>query len=819
MALNQLGLGFLFTARDEASHVIHKLERSLGRLNTAQKENLKEALVPGALGAGGMLAGWAGLKGVFAISKEAGEFKQVLADVKVIAQATTEEMVKLREASYTSKFASPKESAQALLDLTQAGYNAQDSMKLLQPSLDMMAASLGDLSASASANLASQTMKAFGLEAEQADLVTDQLINTANDFALKARELPLLIGRASRGAISFGASLEETLVTVGLARNVMGGIEVAASGVSMAMERIIDPKHQKKLKAIGVEATNANGRFKEFSHLLLEMQNSPLYQKKTFAQQEAFILSVFGHRSLAAVQAFYKQVNSGITTKTGERLTGADAVDYLLNNARNAAGAKQRFIDAHFGDNLPGQMQLLRTSLTKLGTAAGEAFEPMFARIAARIRQGVDWILGAWMKLGPGTQAAIGKAALVVLGLVTAFGALVAAKASIVVLTSVLAFFGTTLTGLVVSMAPVAAGLLLFAGLAYLVYEAYKTNFGGLADFVDGAWKKVSLAVQGLVQAFTKGEFSGAVMDEIDKAENSGVKAFVIKLYMWGARIKNFFVGIGEGFMLMYGRLQPIFTGFLDALRSIGGAFGLTVGAADDNRNSFEAFGETGRVVGQVLADLAGAGLTLLTWALDGVSKAVNVCKGAWDSFGGSLGNSLQALVGVLQIVWGLLGDNGSTFWRGVINTSFAAIKSITNLVYSLVGAFAWAFDALAELGGFKTNWRDTVRTEQTKTNSALNESADFLKREADAAYWQPAQSGAAPSVAAAEAQRQSADKSNQSLSDVLMRGIQQAMRGGNPASSVIQVLLDGQVIAQAVSRANNADASQSYLTPAAETP
>jgi hypothetical protein len=269
----------------------------------------------------------------------------------------------------------------------------------------------------------------------------------------------------------------------------------------------------------------------------------------------------------------------------------------------------------------------------------------------------------------------------------------------------------------------------------------------------------------------------------------------------------------------MYGRLQPIFTGFLDALRSIGGAFGLTVGAADDNRNSFEAFGETGRVVGQVLADLAGAGLTLLTWALDGVSKAVNVCKGAWDSFGGSLGNSLQALVGVLQIVWGLLGDNGSTFWRGVINTSFAAIKSITNLVYSLVGAFAWAFDALAELGGFKTNWRDTVRTEQTKTNSALNESADFLKREADAAYWQPAQSGAAPSVAAAEAQRQSADKSNQSLSDVLMRGIQQAMRGGNPASSVIQVLLDGQVIAQAVSRANNADASQSYLTPAAETP
>ena len=51
MALNQMGLGFLFTAKDEASHVMAKIDRSFGKLTGNTRELTKTNLVAGALGA------------------------------------------------------------------------------------------------------------------------------------------------------------------------------------------------------------------------------------------------------------------------------------------------------------------------------------------------------------------------------------------------------------------------------------------------------------------------------------------------------------------------------------------------------------------------------------------------------------------------------------------------------------------------------------------------------------------------------------------------------------------------------------------------
>jgi TP901 family phage tail tape measure protein len=807
MALNQLGLGFLFTARDEASRVIGKIERSFGKLNDVQKQHMKMQLTQGAIGAGAMLAGWKGFGGIANLAKEAGEFKQVLADVGVISGATGAEMKKLHDASYSSQFATPKESAQALLDLAQAGYNAKDSISLLQPSLDMMAASLGDLSASASANLTAQTLKAFGLEASQADLVTDKLINTANDFALKARELPLLIGRASRGAISFGASLEETLVAVGLARNVMGGIEVAASGVSMAMERIVDPKHQKKLSKIGVSAVDATGHFKNFSNLLLEIQGSPFFQKKTFAQQEAFILSVFGHRSLAAVQAFYKQVNSGIRTQSGELLKGAAAVEYLMGRTQNAGGAKQRFIEAHFGDNLPGQMQLLKTALAKLRTSVGETFEPIFAHAARAIRRGVDKILEAWNKLSPGTRAALGKATLVVLGLVTAFGALVTAKAGIAVLTGVLAAFGVTIKGLIIAMWPFAAAVAAIALGAYLIYRAYKSNFGGFAEFVDGVWNKIKLSMQGLVQLFSKGEFSGAVMTEIDKAENSGVKAFVIKLWGWGMRIKNFFVGIGQGFKSVWPDLELVFGQFLDALRELGSVFGITIGSAEDNARTFRTFGEVGRDVGQVIAEILIVGVEALTLAVKGLTTGLEIGKTLWDSFGASSSGALGVLIGAFQVLLGIIGLDGDMIWRGFTRSAEAAIRNVAGMVFGLAKAVAYSWDLTNRLVGNTTNFGGRVEGFQAEFNGKLGSTPEPGKS-------MPS-SPTMPSPAQAEAQNATdLTKAMQQLA-ATMQG--KPTGGGQPGVAQINVSIGGEKIMSTLARLARADASQGYTTPAAE--
>jgi hypothetical protein len=85
-------------------------------------------------------------------------------------------------------------------------------------------------------------------------------------------------------------------------------------------------------------------------------------------------------------------------------------------------------------------------------------------------------------------------------------------------------------------------GVLALAVAGFVV--AFRNNVGGIADFARGVWEKISLAFRWLVQLFEQGGFSGAVREELNHAENRGLKDFLINVYLWVNRIRNFFAGI-----------------------------------------------------------------------------------------------------------------------------------------------------------------------------------------------------------------------------------------------------------------------------------
>jgi TP901 family phage tail tape measure protein len=129
-----------------------------------------------------------------------------------------------------------------LRELAQAGFNAQESMQLLIPVLDLAAGSLGELSPQQAAGLASQAMKAFGISTDQASISVDRMLQAVNVFALNASELPMALGTASRGAQALHQSLSETLIALGLVKNVIPGVERASTATAVAMERLADPR-------------------------------------------------------------------------------------------------------------------------------------------------------------------------------------------------------------------------------------------------------------------------------------------------------------------------------------------------------------------------------------------------------------------------------------------------------------------------------------------------------------------------------------------------------------------------------------------------
>src|SRR5690606_9214019 len=134
----------------------------------------------------------------------------------------------------------------------------------LNPVLDLAAGSLGQLTPSQAAGLASRAMKAVSLSTHDAALPVDRMLQAVHVFALDASELPLALGTASRGAQALHQSLAETLISLGLVKNVVPGVERASTAVAVAMERMAEPRVQQSLRGVGVAVVDSQNRFRSF---------------------------------------------------------------------------------------------------------------------------------------------------------------------------------------------------------------------------------------------------------------------------------------------------------------------------------------------------------------------------------------------------------------------------------------------------------------------------------------------------------------------------------------------------------------------------
>ena len=100
------------------------------------------------------------------------------------------------------------------------------------------------------------------------------------------------------------------------------------------------------------------------------------------------------------------------------------------------------------------------------------------------------------------------------------------------------------------------------------------------------------------------GSFSGAVRDELGRAENTGLKNFVLNVFDWVSRIRHFFASIATGFPAGIDAAKPTIDSFMAALRRVGEALGFLSERDDAGAAAarFEAFGAAGERVGRVLS-------------------------------------------------------------------------------------------------------------------------------------------------------------------------------------------------------------------------
>lgn len=694
------------------------------------------------LGLAGMAIGIAGLGASFALAHKAGEFEGRMTNLKVIFGASTEQMDKFREAVLNADHSmfSPVEQTAALQEFAQRGFSATQAMAMLKPSLDLATASMGQLGVEQAAALAGEAIHAFSLKAEDSTRMVDQMAKAANMSGLAFKELPLGVGQAGRGAAAANQSFEETLLVLGMVRNATNTVERASNATAVAMERMVSGvKSARELQATVSIFDKGTGQVRRFRDIIADLM--PMLDKMGIKKEKAFLQRSFGQRGLLAAEAVVNQLKAGVVTPEGKRVTGKAMIAYQDEQMRNAGGTASKIAEEQL-KTFPGQMDLLKASFGRLFVVLGEGFASALKPLITGLDKFITFFKNAFEGLPEPVKKGIAIFIMLGSAITALLGTFIVAKALMVMFGATLPVIGGALAALAVPIAIAAGALAAFILLFAALREHSNQTHKGVIEFFIDLGRKIKLAFQGLMQLFQEGAFSGAVMKELNTAENSGVKAFAIKVYLWVNRIQNFLEKLAVGFKERIKELQPVFDNLVYALKFVASALGITVGSAKENQTAFDEFGQTGKEVGRVLGDLAGVFAQAVIYGLLATYTVINLLKDAFTLLGPTVSAQAMIVWGSLKLIMGILSGDWNTTWSGAIDVVYGGMHkliSATALLLRgliLLSKVAWfgkdpggalaAADKWVEKTELANHDQVNVARDEARNMAGLNRAATF---------------------------------------------------------------------------------------------
>ena len=669
MALNQLGLGFVFTGRDLASGAINRVRRNFIKTAAASEAailKMNAAAVSLGVGLGIAVVGLAGFVAAGALANVAGEFGQNLAAAGKIARATEVELRQLEQAAIDAGIAtqfSPTEAVKGLTSLAAAGQNARNSMTTLIPVLDLAAGSLGQLGVGEAAEVTSGILNAFGFEASQATRRVDQLLAITQRTNLQARDFATTLGVSAAQANAASQSFEEMVTVLGVLRSASVPASRAATAFREAVRRLSsDQQALTKLTELGISPIDKQtGKMKALSSIVGELV--PKFEGMNDVQKNTALNTLFGARGMAAFNAISTATFETMRGGNVVVLKGVEAFRAIRKEIEEASGTAAEFRDTLL-DTFEGQKTLLRGTLQTFAIVLGKPFAEVFKPIVKAVVGGLNFFLRIFTKIPAPIKRVLAVLTLLTSLFLTFAGGAIAVSAAATLLSFAAGAIGSAISAVIPIILATGAAILFWAAIAKAAFFIFQNNLGGIADVMEDIFGKVKLFVDAVTQLFKQGGFSGAIMDELGKAENEGIKGFAVAIFGTFFRIRRFVDGFIDGFRGAIEVLTPVFKvvgeqlNFLaESIFGVGGeARGAVAGIPSDK---FKEIGERiGFVVGSIVAFMA----SLIGFAASVVGVFVRVFRflNKVRKFTNALLNPIGTLVNKLRPILGRLreGEN-----------------------------------------------------------------------------------------------------------------------------------------------------------------
>ncbi|UXR72362.1 phage tail tape measure protein [Staphylococcus sp. IVB6240] len=637
-------------------------------------------------------------------AKKSIDFDDSMRKVKATSGATGKEFNLLRdkalEMGAKTKF-SASESADALNFMALAGWDTKEMMSGIDGVMQLAAASGEDLAQVS--DIVTDGLSAFGLKAKDSSHFADVLAQTSSKANTDVAGLGEAFKYVAPVAGSFGFSVEDTSIALGLMAN--SGVKASQAGTALKsmMTKLAKPtgEAKKTMESLGISITDSEGKMLPFRDITDQLRGSLGGLSK--AQQSAAVKTLFGQEAM-----------SGILP-----IINASDEDYqkLTKSIDNSAGASKRMSDEMEG-GIGGSIRKMKSAIESMAISIGDVLAPHIRKAADFLAMLADKFtnMPGWVKTG---VVGLGIFAAALGPLILTTGAFTAA------LGSIMTTIGPVMTGITK-----AGGVMNFLGTKAPFAAKGLTLVGGAFKFMLGP---VGLAIAAIVAigtafviAYKKSEtFRNIVHAVIDPVIDGFKKLWDVAKEVFNA-LKNLFSGNTLPTVDLLSKIMPkaaaikvtttlmqIRQAFIDAFNAIWKF------VQDIGRKLVQFWNKNGDTIVQALINVWDTIVTVFTevknflWPilqeLGGVVKTVfmNVIVPAvkigmqiiwgvmkflwpliktlivdtWNNIKGIINGALDVILGIVKIFSGIFTGQWGKVWEDVKQVFSGALTLIWNLV------------------------------------------------------------------------------------------------------------------------------------------
>lgn len=304
-------------------------------------------------------------------TKVIADFGQAMASVRAVTGATEFQFQALREEAKrlgaTTRF-SATEAAEGMLFLGRAGFTTDEIMKSIGPTLNL--AQVGMIDLGDAADISSNILQGFRLEADQMQRVVDVMAKTVNSSNTDIRQLGDGMKLVAPVAAGLGVSLEETSAAVGALSNAGLQATLAGTGLRRVLAELESPTaaSRKILKQYGVALEDVKPTTVGLTNALQRLKDAGI--------DTGDALKLFGQRGGPAFEVLASSIDD-IRDMNAE-----------FDNAGGTAKEMARIMDDTLAGAMKKALSRLQDLIITLGDAgAEEALINLFNGLAAILTQ------------------------------------------------------------------------------------------------------------------------------------------------------------------------------------------------------------------------------------------------------------------------------------------------------------------------------------------------------------------------------------------------------------------------------------------------